>query len=175
MQLDRCGLDRLGNLDRSCDYNYVSLRAFVSSESDVYAELNRVIHLAAAIDSESDVEARLQLTALLGAAVASESDVYAQLYYVVLLSADVNSVSDIYAMLRKLASIEFTFSGVLAAGETVCIDGRKFTVKNNGSNAVGDFTGDYPTIYPGTNWIIYEDSEGSRNVRLIVVKGDREI
>ena len=68
------------------------------------------------------------------------------------------------------ASITFTFTGPLAAGESVIFDGQKFTVLNDGANAIGNFSGDFPKIYPGTNVLTYTDSEGSRTVLINFVK-----
>jgi phage-related protein len=64
----------------------------------------------------------------------------------------------------------FTFSGTLAAGKTLVIDGQRFTVVNDGVNAIGDFSGEFPVLYPGTNIVEYTDTEGSRTVHIHVIK-----
>lgn len=59
------------------------------------------------------------------------------------------------------------FSGSVAAGKTVCIDGQDFSVLNDGVNAIGDFDGDFPQ--PGScGSAVYTDGEASRNVTLTV-------
>jgi hypothetical protein len=61
------------------------------------------------------------------------------------------------------------FSGALLAGDTVCIDGEDFSVLNDGMNAIADFTGEFPELYPSCA-VVYSDSETSRDVHIVVTK-----
>lgn len=156
MLLDRGKLDRSG-LDRSWLIGKIfTLYSTVGSGSGVIADLFVPIDLYATMGSESGIEADLQIATMLSATIGSGSGVIARL--------SVNT-----------STITLTFSGTLAAGKTVCIDGDKFTVLNDGVNAIADFSGDFPAIWPGTNTIIYEDSEGSRTVLVAVTKKDRSV
>ena len=69
----------------------------------------------------------------------------------------------------------FTFSGSLLAGKTVCIDTENRTVENDGVNALKNFTGTFPKMYPGNNTVIYTDALGSRTVAVTVTKQDRKV
>jgi hypothetical protein len=83
------------------------------------------------------------------------------------------SSADIIDKIYKIISM--VYSGALAVGETVCIDGEKYTVKLDGANAIDKFTGDFPMILPDDNSISYEDSESARTVKVIVSRRDRHI
>ena len=126
-------------------------------------------------DTESDVFGRLQLTHLLAALADSESDVYGRLQITHNLAGYSDSETDVYALLRQIDSWTITFTGTLAAGKTVCINTRDFTVTNDGDNAIADFSGDFPTMFPGTNWVIYTDEEGSRTLSITISKKDRKV
>jgi hypothetical protein len=71
--------------------------------------------------------------------------------------------------------LTMVYSGAVAIGERVCIDGEYFTVTLDGANAIQHFTGDFPEIMPDENSVSYEDSEGSRTVKVIVSRRDRHI
>jgi len=123
----------------------------------------------------TNVYARLQLTNLLAGQSDTGSSEYARLQIAHNLKAQIDTASSIYAQLRQVDSWTFTFAGTLAAGKKLCIDTRDFTVKNDGVNAIASFTGEFPSIFTGTNWVIYTDSEGSRTVTLVVSKRDRKV
>jgi hypothetical protein len=63
--------------------------------------------------------------------------------------------------------VSFDFDGSLLAGKTVCIDGKLFSVLNDGVNAIADFDGDFPVngINPA---VIYSDGETARTVEITV-------
>ena len=69
----------------------------------------------------------------------------------------------------------FTFSGSLLVGKTVCIDTKNRTVENDGVNALKNFTGTFPKIYPGNNTVKYTDAVGSRTIKITVIKQDRKM
>jgi hypothetical protein len=176
----RLRIDHLlsGYVDTSSDVHgalLLALAAYVNSGSDTYARLQIGHNLSGYVDTSSDAYARLQITHLIAALTDTTSDAYARLQITHNLGAIADSVSDVYAMLRQVDSWTITFTGTLAAGKTVCINSRDFTVKNDGVNAIADFSGDFPSIFPGTNWVIYTDSEGSRTVRIVVSKQDRKV
>lgn len=151
MDLDRGSLDR-SSLDRGEGALFVSLAAHIDGGGDVVAGLLVPAYLAARIDGTGDVVASLRVAALLAAHVDSTGDVYAWL------------------TLGDTITRTITFSGTLAAGKVLIIDGQKFTVLNDGVNAIGNFTGDFPVLFPGVNLLKYIDSEGSRTIHIHVVK-----
>lgn len=71
--------------------------------------------------------------------------------------------------------LTMTYSGAVAAGETVCIYGDKYVVTLDGSNSIQNFTGDFPRVAPGTNEFVYTDSETSRTVKIIIARRDRHV
>ncbi|MFA5379489.1 MAG: hypothetical protein WC455_27275, partial [Dehalococcoidia bacterium] len=148
MDLDRGSLDR-SSLDRS---DKRGLYAICDSNGDVYASLLVGGILNSHADSSGDAEASLIVGAI--------------------LSAHVDSSGDVFAWLSggSTPTRTITFSGTLAAGKTLIIDGQRFTVLNDGVNAIGDFTGDFPILFPGVNLLKYTDSEGSRTIHIHVVK-----
>jgi hypothetical protein len=153
----------------------LALAAYIDSDSGVYARLQIGHNMSGYADTETDAYARFQITNLLAALTDTSSDVYGRMQITHNLGAITDTTTDIYAMLRQVDSWTITFTGTLAAGKTVCINTRDFTVKNDGVNAIADFSGDFPTIFPGTNWVVYTDTEGSRTVRIVVSKRDRKV
>jgi len=176
----RLRLDQLlsGHVDSETDIHaalLLALAAYIESNSSVYARLQIGQNLKAHADTDSDEYSRLQISQLLKAQADTKSDVAGRLQITHNLTAQSDTVSDIYAQLRQTDSWTFAFAGTLAAGQTLCIDTRDYTVKNDGVNAMADFTGEFPSIFPRTNWVIYTDSAGSRTVTLIVSKRDRKV
>lgn len=153
----------------------LALASYIESGSEVYARLQIGSECKAQIDSSSDEYARLEIAQLLKAAADSNSDQVGRLQITHNAKAHPDTVSDIHAQLRQIDSWTFTFSGTLAPGKTLCIDSRDFTVKNDGVNAIANFSGDFPTIFPGSNWVIYTDAEGSRTIQIVVSKRDRNV
>jgi hypothetical protein len=177
---DRLRIDHnlAGYLESKSDVHaalLLALAAYIESNSSVYARLQIAHNIATELDTESDVYARLQIAQFLKSYIGTESNVYARLQIAHNIAAYLRTNSSLYAQLRQIDSWTFTFSGSLAAGKTLCINMRDFTVKNDGVNAIANFTGDFPSIFPGTNWVIYTDSEGSRTLRLVVSKRDRKV
>ena len=132
--------------------------------------------LSSYVDTDSEIYAAIEtLSRLLSSYLDTSVDVYSWLQVDANLKSYINTSSDIDALLAFIESLTFTFSGTLVNGKTICIDGRDFTVKNNGNNAIADFTGDFPSIFPGTNEVIYTDDEGSRTIRVVITKKDRVV
>lgn len=176
----RLRIDHLiaGYVDTSSDVHgalLLALAAYVNSDSSVFARLQIGHNLSGYVDTSSDAYARLQITNLLAALTDTTSDVFGRMQITHNLGAITDTTSDVYAMLRQIDSWTITFTGTLVAGKTVCINTRDYTVKNDGVNAIADFSGDFPTMFPGTNWVIYTDTEGSRTVRIVVSKRDRKV
>jgi hypothetical protein len=176
----RLRIDHLmaGYVDTSSDVHgalLLALAAYINSDSSVFARLQVGHNLSGYVDTESDAYARLQITSLLAALTDTSSDVYGRMQITHNLGAITDTTSDVYAMLRQIDSWTITFTGTLAAGKTVCINTRDYTVKNDGVNAIADFSGDFPAMFPGTNWVIYTDTEGSRTLRIVISKRDRKV
>ena len=75
-----------------------------------------------------------------------------------------------------MSYIEINYTGTLAAGETLTIDGVEKTVDLDGTNTLQYFTGnDFPVVYPGSNNIGFEDSEVSRNLKISVIREEKHI
>jgi len=60
------------------------------------------------------------------------------------------------------------YTGNLSSGDRLVIDTDRMTVKLNGADVRANMTGDFVKLFPGTNTIKYEDSDGSRNISLDV-------
>jgi len=132
--------------------------------------------LSSYVNTDSEIYAAIEtMSRLLSSYLDTSVDVYSWLQVDALLKSYINTSSDIDALLAFIESLTFTFSGTLVNGKTICIDGRDFTVKNNGNNAIADFTGDFPSIFPGTNEVVYTDDEGSRTVQIVITKKDRVV
>jgi|GEM_PF-2930346 len=153
----------------------LALASYIESDSNIYARLQIGHNCAVIADCESSEYARFQINNLLKTITDTDSSEYARLRIDQLCQAIANTVSDVYSGLAFVESITFIFSGTLAIGKTLCIDGRKFSVVNDGVNAIGSFSGEFPAIYQGTNTLVYTDSEGSRTVQLVVLKRDRKV
>ena len=75
-----------------------------------------------------------------------------------------------------MSYIEITYSGTIAAGETLTIDGVEKTVDLDGVNALKDYSGnDFPVVFPGTGNIGYEDSEVSRSIKISIIREEKHI
>jgi len=72
-------------------------------------------------------------------------------------------------------TLTMVYAGSLGAGETLEIDTDNFTVEKAGVSDLAHFSGDFPTIGPGTNTITYTDSAGSRNVTITVYRKERSV
>jgi len=66
-----------------------------------------------------------------------------------------------------------TYTGTLAVGATISFDTNDHTVVKTGVNAIDGFDGEFVWMYPGTNQLVYTDTESSRSVRIVVTKKDR--
>ena len=133
---------------------------------------NLFVLLSAHIDGTGDIVANLFVPAYLRAHIDSTGDVTANLFVGAFLRAHVDSTGDIFAWLTvgTTATRTITFSGTLAAGKTLIIDGQEFTILNDGVNAIGDFAGEFPALFPGVNLLKYTDSGAGRTVHIRIVK-----
>lgn len=66
-----------------------------------------------------------------------------------------------------------TFTGAFAPGDQIVIDMDKFKVTLNGDSVLKLVSGDFFSLAPGDNDLTYEDSEGSRTVRIRISNTDR--
>jgi len=149
------------------DLNRGSLNRSSINRSD-----NLIYTLSAHSDTSGDVYASLLVGGILSSHADSSGDVTASLLVGAILSAHADSSGDVFAWLTAGNQVTrtITFSGTLAAGKTLIIDGQKFTVLNDGVNAIGDFADDFPVLFPGVNLLKYTDSEGGRTVHIHFVK-----
>lgn len=90
------------------------------------------------------------------------------------LSASIAAPAALSCDARVYRISAFTWSGDIAVGVTIEIDVENCTVEVNGVDDVSDFAGELFNIQPGTNVLTYTDAEGSRTMRLKVVKRDRQ-
>ena len=75
-----------------------------------------------------------------------------------------------------MSYIEIIYTGTIATGETLTIDGVDKTVDLDGVNALKDYTGnDFPAVFPGVGNIGYEDSEGSRSIKISIIREEMQI
>ena len=153
----------------------LALAAYVGSETSFYSYLRALWECDAYLDTTSDTYALMALTQTMKAHLDTNSSVYAGLRVPAYMKAHLDTVADIYASLLSIDTWTFTFSGTIAAGKTVCVDTRDYTVKNNGINAIASFTGDFPAMFPGANTVIYTDALGSRTVTITISKQDRKV
>jgi hypothetical protein len=93
---------------------------------------------------------------------------------IVTFAAAIESQATLATVLRRWKISTFAWGGNLAAGSTIEIDGPNLVVEVDGTANVSEVSGEIPELLPGTNLIIYEDSEGSRTVRITVIKSDRQ-
>jgi hypothetical protein len=84
--------------------------------------------------------------------------------YVNLLATTVWAAS----RLRLQTVYGWDYSGDFAPGDRIKVDRDRLTVTLNGSNVMHLVDGDLPFFAPGPNALTYEDSEGTRQVRIRV-------
>ena len=71
-------------------------------------------------------------------------------------------------MPRRFMVIQWRCGGY----EEVRVSGIDITAELDGANSASYFTGSIFDLLPGANDLIYTDSEGTRTVRITVVKSD---
>lgn len=75
-----------------------------------------------------------------------------------------------------MSYLTLTYTGTLAAGEILEIDGNDKTVELDGVNTPKYFNGnDFPVVFPGTNNVGYEDSGGSRSMKISIIREEMQI
>ena len=150
------------------------LRARIDGTGDIYANLFVPAYLRAQLDGTGDISADLLVIdpVYLDAQLDGTGDIYAKLTIGVVLHASIDGSGDIWAWLSggNTETRTITFTGTLAAGESVVIDGQKFTILNDGVNAIGDFEGDFPVLFPEVNVLKYTDEGASRTVHITIVQ-----
>ena len=151
MRLDRGGLDRYG-LDRSFGAFFISLACQIDGTGDVIADLSVPAYLASVIDGTGDIIANLLVPAS--------------------LACQIDGTGDIVAFLARTEAVEISYTGTIAVGKILCIDANDFSVLNNGSNDIANYNGNFPEIYNST-MILYEDSDGSRSLSVVITREDR--
>ena len=151
MRLDRGGLDRYG-LDRSFGAVFISLACQIDGMGDMIADLSVPAYLASVIDGTGDMVANLLVPAS--------------------LACQIDGTGDIVAFLARTEPVEISYTGTIAAGKILCIDANDFSVLNNGSNDIANYNGNFPEIYNST-MILYEDSDGSRSLSVVITREDR--
>ena len=131
-----------------------------------------LLFLRARIDGSGDIYANLFVPAYLRAQLDGTGSISATLLVGAILRAHIDGSGSIFAWLSggKTATRTITFTGTLAAGKSVVIDGQKFTILNDGVNAIGVFEGDFPVLFPEVNLLKYTDSEGSRTIHITIVQ-----
>ena len=105
----------------------------------------------------------------------SVTDTKTELNPVAIFSTIVDSETDTKTIIDAIhyRFINFAYSADIAPGETLCIDGEKFTVAVNGTNSIANFSGDFPKITPGDT-VIYIMLTAS-NYSMQITKTDRKI
>lgn len=151
MRLDRGAIDRSG-LDRSFGVLFISLACQINGTGDIVASLLVPAYLATAIDGSGDIVASLLVPAN--------------------LAAQINGTGDIVAFLAKSDAVEIEYTGTLAAGKILIIDANDFSVLNDGANDIANYDGEFPELCE-TTILLYEDSDGSRDLDIDITRSDR--
>ena len=146
--LDRSGLDREGGIAPVAE-----LAGYAYTDTAGYGHILQDMLLRGYAESETSGYGRLRIDHDLSGYAESETSAYGQA--------------------RIYHEVSFAFTGTLAAGKTIIIDGEKYTVLNDGVNAIADFSGDFPEVFPGTTLLTYEDTGVGRDITITVVKQDR--
>lgn len=93
----------------------------------------------------------------------------------VILAATIEAGATLATILKAYRIDSFSYSGTLEDGSTLEIDGENLTVEKDGTISYAGFSGVIFDVLPGVNVLTYEDSEGSRTIRIAVVRNDRHI
>lgn len=194
MRIDRGGLDRFP-IDRSGKtILYLSGTGdtqmygtgdmfvgaiYLSGSGDIQVSglgfLPETINLSGTGDIRVDGTGKISIDALLSGLGEQYEDGTGSLTQYVYLTGEGNIQADADGVLLVYGTMTFTFAGSLAVGKTICIDGRDFTVINDGVNAIATFTGEFPIIAPDSSTVTYTDALGTRTVAVTVTKKDRMV
>lgn len=91
----------------------------------------------------------------------------------------VDSIADVYPVVtfghvavnptieNLTTGTKFTYNGSIAAGQVLVIDGNRQTVKLNGLNVIGDFSGDFLRLAPGVNRLVFSTDSGSLDFAIV--------
>jgi len=88
------------------------------------------------------------------------------------LSATLTAEASVVVAVKKCRVDSWSYSGDVAVDEEVRVSGIDITAELDGANSASYFTGSIFDLLPGANDLIYTDSEGTRTVRITVVKSD---
>lgn len=169
------------------------LTTAITANADLTAILRNTPTFIATLTAESTLTSSFFLTAKLGAVLTSDASFSATILGTWAFVSSIEAAADLTASLRNLVPFSITieaaatlncqlieriiaemvYSGNLAPGTTVIIDGINNTITIAGANVRKDFNGVFPLLLPGENKIIYEDSEGSRTITIRIEKEDR--
>jgi hypothetical protein len=194
MRLDRDGMDR-SPIDRSGKtiiYLYGTGNVQVYGTGDMFVgaiylsgtgsvQVSGLGYLIGAVNLSGegnvtvDSTGKLSIDAILSGVGEQYEDGTGSLTQYVYLSGEGNIQADASGVLFVYGTLTFTFAGSLAVGKTICIDGRDFTVINDGVNNIASFTGEFPIIAPNTSTVTYTDVLGARTLALTVTKKDRSV
>jgi len=144
--MDRSGLDRAGS-------TAPSLAGYGDVDVSGYGHLRLGLLLSGYADTETSGYGLMR----------NEHD----------LSGYADTETDATGQIRIYHEVSFTFTGTLAPGKTIVINGEDYTVVNDGVNAIAGFSGEFPRVFGGVNTLTYTDAEGARNATILVVKQDR--
>jgi hypothetical protein len=194
MRLDRDGLDRFpidrarkiiiylsgaGNVQVSGTGDMFVGAIYLSGTGSIQVSglgfLIGAVNLSGTGSVNVDATGKISIDALLSGVGEQYADGAGSLTQFVYLSGEGNIQTDASGDLFVYGTLTFTFAGSLAVGKTICIDGRDFTVLNDGVNGIATFTGEFPLIAPNTSTVTYTDAVGVRTVALTVTKKDRSI
>jgi hypothetical protein len=194
MRLDRDGLDRFpidrsgkiiiylsgtGNVQVYGTGDLFVGALYLSGTGDIQISglgfLIGAINLSGTGDIHVDSSGKISIDVLLSGLGEQYEDGTGSLTQWVYLTGSGDIQTDAEGVLLVYGTLTFTFAGSLAVGKTVCIDGRDYTVINDGVNAIASFTGEFPIIAPNTSTVTYSDALGVRTVAVTVTKKDRKV
>jgi len=156
MRMDRDPLDRMSVMDRAGGiFPVKELAGYADVDLSAYGHVRQGMLLSGNGDTDTDG--------------------YGHIKQGMMLSGHGDADTDATGQIRIYHEVTFSFTGTLAAGKTIVINGENYTVLNDGVNALADFTGDFPLIFGGTNLLTYEDDEAGRSVTITVIKKDRSV
>lgn len=80
----------------------------------------------------------------------------------------INVVPSLVAIGDHYVIVTIAYGATLGSGSWISIDVDKRTVKVDGVDARADITGLFPQMYPGSNAMVYTDSEASRILAVMI-------
>lgn len=143
---------------------YAVMTAEITSETIIHAAIEYTGQMNTDIDSEAVLIATRERYGATSIEAVSETN----LHISTRLQITVEATSETVLKGRRMQTQMLQFTGQIRPNEQLIIDTERMTATLNGQNVLNKINGLFIELQPGQNTITYADTDGSRNIDLIL-------